>query len=276
MRRRSLLLLLAGSGCRTAPRRPLVFARALVAIAGESAVFDEPRASSCLSELERLADEAEHELAAGGHRSLATVVSELMFGRWGFVREVSDTNLSFVLLPGVLEHRRGSCVGLGTLFLALVDALGGSGAGVMRPGHFYARIQEQAGPRNVELLRSGEAMPDAWYARRFPVPPSAAREYGRPLSRAEVSGVVHYNVGNERRRQRRLPEARAAFTRAIRRFPELSEAHASLGAVEQLLGDLDAAASSYARARQLNPELPGLEQNVALLNSERNVQQAEP
>lgn len=276
MKRRSLLLLLAGSGCRTAPSRPLAFGRTLVAIAGESAGLDDRGASSCLSELERFADEAERALAAAPRPSLAGVLSELMFGRWGFVREVSDTNLGFVLLPGVLEHRRGSCVGLGTLFLALADALGAKASGVMRPGHFYARVQEADGPRNVELLRGGEPMPDAWYAGRFPLPPLATAEYGRPLSRAEVIGVVHYNVGNERRRQHRLQEARAAFARATRHFPELSEAHASLGAVDQLLGDLDSAAQSYARAQQLNPQLPGLQQNVAVLNSERGVRQAQP
>ncbi|HYP90076.1 MAG TPA: transglutaminase family protein, partial [Polyangiaceae bacterium] len=185
-------------------------------------------------------------------------------------------HLDFVLLPGVLERRRGSCVGLGTLFLALADALGRAAWGVMRPGHFYARVQDSGEPRSVELLRAGEAMPDAWYAQRFPVPAVAVAEYGRPLSRAEVMGVVHYNVGNERRRQLRLREARAAFTRAIRDFPDLSEAHASLGAVEQLLGDLESAARSYGRARELNPQLPGVEQNVALLNRERSGRRPDP
>jgi tetratricopeptide (TPR) repeat protein len=76
-------------------------------------------------------------------------------------------------------------------------------------------------------------------------------------------------VGNERRRQLRLAEAKAAFTRATRAFPELSEAHASLGAVEQLLGNLDDAEASYLRARVANPYLPGLEENLALLAEER-------
>ena len=157
-----------------------------------------------------------------------------------------------MLLPSVLEHRRGSCVGLGSLFLALAEVLGWSAAGVLMPGHFYARVREATGARNVELLRAGEAMPDAWYERRFPVPGGSAREYARPLTAQEVLGVVHYDVGNERRRQRRLSEAQAAFARAARAFPDLSEAHASLGAVQHLLGDLPAATASYRRARDAN------------------------
>lgn len=269
MKRRWLLLLLAGSACRGARARELSLGRALVGVAGGPGGTDAAQASWSLSELLRLADEAQRELARTPHRSPAAVLSELIFERWGFVREVTDTNLGFVFLPSVLERRRGSCVGLGTLFLALADALGQSASGVLMPGHFYVRLQEHGQARNVELLRTGEAMPDTWYAQRFPVPGGAAPEYARPLSPAEVLGVVEYNLGNERRRQLRLTDARAAFLRAVQAFPQLSEAHASLGAVEQLLGNLDAAAASYRRARDVNPHLPGVDQNLALLAAER-------
>ena len=125
-----------------------------------------------------------------------------------------------------------------------------------------------AAPFTRRIPATGEAMPDAWYRQRFPVPGGAAPEYARPLSRAEVLGVVEYNLGNERRRQLRLAEARAAFTRSVQAFPQLSEAHASLGAVEQLLGNLEAAAASYRRAQDVNPHLPGIDQNLALLSAE--------
>jgi regulator of sirC expression with transglutaminase-like and TPR domain len=268
MKRRSLLLLLAGSACRREPGPELGLGRALVAAARQNAQASDEQASFCLAELERLAHGARAELAAAPGRSAAGVLSQLLFERWGFAREVEDRNLGFVFLPSVLEKRRGSCVGLGTLFLALANAVGVTACGVMMPGHFYVRTVERGQARNVELLRGGEAMPDAWYAQRFPVPGGSAHEYARPLSTAEVLGVVDYNLGNERRRQRRLSEARAAFQRAIRAFPELAEAHASLGAVEQLRGNLTGAAASYRRALEANPHLPGLQQNLALLTEE--------
>lgn len=269
MRRRALLLLLASGACRATSGRELSLARALAARARGAGGADEAQASWSVAEVGRLADEAARELSLAPRRPSAAVLSELFFGRWGFVREVTDTKLGFVFLPSVLERRRGSCVGLGTLFLALADALGKPASGVIMPGHFYVRMPEGGQARNVELLRAGEAMPDSWYGQRFPVPGGAAREYARPLSQAEVLGVVEYNVGNERRRQLRLAEARTAFARAVQAFPELSEAHASLAAVEQLLGNLDAAAASYQRARDANPNLPGIEQNLALLAAER-------
>jgi tetratricopeptide (TPR) repeat protein len=222
-----------------------------------------------LVEVTRLVALAQSELATSSGRSPASVLSALIFERWGFVREVEDTNLRYVLLPSVLEHRRGSCVGLGSLFLALADGLRWSAAGVLMPGHFYARVREATGERNVELLRAGEAMPDTWYERRFPIPGGSAREYARALTGSEVIGVVHYDVGNERRRQRRLSEARAAFERATLAFPDLSEAHASLGAVQHLLGNWQAATASYQRARHANPQLPGVTENLVLLEAER-------
>ena len=220
-----------------------------------------------LGELATLAERAaaRHRAGTPGARALC----EVLFQELGFVREVSSTELDFVLLPSVLRQRRGNCVGLGTVYLAVAEALGFRAQGVLRPGHFYARHAAPDAPRNVELLRRGEAMPNAWYDGRFPIPGGGRGYYGRPLASAEVVGVIAYDVGNERRRQQRLPEAERAYARATELFPGFSEAHASLGAARQLLGKDDEAVASYRTARSLNPDLPGLDDNLALLQAER-------
>jgi regulator of sirC expression with transglutaminase-like and TPR domain len=269
MKRRSLLLLLAGTACHGRRSAELALGRELIASARRSSQANDEQAAAGLNELQRLADDARSELALVPRAPAADVLSRLLFERWGFVREVEDEDLAFVFLPSVLKRRRGSCVGLGTLFLALAEAVGVTARGVMMPGHFYVRVVERGPPRNVELLRAGEAMPNAWYSKRFPVQGGVAREYARPLTSAEVIGVVEYNLGNERRRQLRLSEARVAYQRATRAFPDLAEAHASLGAVEQLLGNLAAAAACYEHALEANPNLPGLKTNLALLTEER-------
>jgi tetratricopeptide (TPR) repeat protein len=184
------------------------------------------------------------------------------------VREVDDTDLRFVLLPRVLQSRRGSCVGLGTLYLALGEMLKWPVEGVMLPGHFYVRVREAGRLRNVELLRKGEEMPDAWYESRFPIPGGSADEYARALLPAEVLAIVEYNVGNERRRQGRLADARHAYERAALHFPGFAEAQASLGATLHLLGELEPAQSRYQAARRANPHLPGLDRNIELLERE--------
>jgi len=251
----------------TGAARPTPLADALLALAREWTQDPQADAWSRL-ELDRIAAQVRHALARNPRRSRASALNETVFGTLGFVREVDDPSLRFALLPSVLESRRGSCVGLGSLYLALGERLGWRISGVMVPGHFFVRIDERGVSRNLELLRRGEAMPDAWYRMRFPIPGGAAPAYARPLAPIEVVGVVEYDVGDARRRQGRLIEARRAYDRARRHFPEFAEAHASLGAVAHLLGALDEARAGYEAARHANPHLPGIDHNLEVLESE--------
>ncbi len=269
MKRRALLLAAATAGCRGAARPALPFAQSALGVARLASPLSAADERWCLDELGRLAEFARDARQNTPSASTATVLRELLFGALGFVREVADTDLSFVLLPSVLRSRRGSCVGLGTVYLALCEALDVVARGAMMPGHFYVRVEERGRTENVELLRRGEAMPDTWYGGRFPIPGGQAREYARSLSLRETLGVIEYNLGNERRRRLRLADARDAYTRAVRYFPDFAEAHASLGAVLHLLGELEQAASSYRTARDVNPHLPRVDSNLALLESER-------
>jgi regulator of sirC expression with transglutaminase-like and TPR domain len=244
-----------------------------LAVARRAQVLDPGAERAYWSELGRLtalARAAIHSRGASANPSLNTQLSFLIFERLGFVREVEDTDLRFVLLPNVLRERRGSCVGLGTLYLALTEALEIPAHGVLRPGHFYVRLEQSDQHTNVELLRRGELMPDSWYEGRFPVPGGAAREYGRPLLPDETLGVVEFNVGNQRRRQQRIEDARQAYARAVEHFPDFAEAHASLGTALHLLGRLDEAAASYRTAKRVNPHLPRVEDNLSLLELERS------
>ncbi|HVW27590.1 MAG TPA: transglutaminase family protein [Polyangiaceae bacterium] len=201
--------------------------------------------------------------------SRAEALNSVVFGELGFVREVNDSDLRFVSLSSVLQSRRGSCVGLGTLYIALGELLGWPVEGVMVPGHFYVRVVDDGDERrNVELLRRGEEMPDAWYAARFAVPGRGAPEYARALSPKEVLAVVEYDVGRERIWQGRLSEARRVLRRATALFPAFAEAHASLGEAAQLLGALDEARGSYLAARRENPDLPGVQANLELVGLE--------
>lgn len=262
--RRTLLLLAATAACRRSDK-PWSLARALLSVASAAGEAAGPDDATVIDELGRIADGA-RKFAREGDPSVAII--RVLFDQLGFEREVESTDLRFVLLPSVFRERRGSCVGLGTLYLALGEALGFEANGVLMPGHFYVRQTSPGAPRNVELLRRGEAMSDAWYPQRFPMPSGTGGYYAAPLTREQVLGVLEYNIGNERRRQQRYVEAEAAYTRAVRRFASFAEAHASLGAMQHLHGNLRSAAASYGTARQLNSKLSGLDANIAMLDAE--------
>ena len=273
MNRRSLLLGLAACACHRSKAPPLFFARAALKLARDAGQASLQQERASITELCRITALAEAELKKAPGAPSGLVLSQLLFEQLGFAREVTNSDLRFVLLPDVLRDRRGNCVGLGSLFLALSQALGWTAHGVLMPGHFYVRLEDHGQARNIELLHRGEAMPTEWYSGRFPVPGGSAREYGRPLTEPETLGVIAYDVGNERRRQLRFEEARQAYLHASQLFPEFAEAHASLGATLQVLGKLDEAAASYQTARSMNPHLPGVDRNVAILEDERRASQ---
>ncbi len=258
-------------GCRGSIRAPPVPSRVQSLVEVGREFYEVTPADVEWSEIElvRIADQVRKATQAEPGLGASVALRQTIFGALGFSREVDDTDLRFVLLPSVLRSRRGTCVGLGTLYLALGEILNVPVEGVMRPGHFFVRFRDGSSLRNVELLHLGEEMPDAWYETRFPIPGGNPREYARALSLNEVQGIVEYNIGNERRRQGRLVVAERAYERAIESFPDLAEAQASLGATLHLLGKLDGAEEHYRAALVANPDLPGLDANIEVLERER-------
>jgi regulator of sirC expression with transglutaminase-like and TPR domain len=216
--------------------------------------------------LASIATRVEQRLKAGmaPPQALNTVV----FDELGFAREVDDKDPRFMRLPVVLAGHRGSCLGLAALYLALGERLGPAHnftvEGVLVPGHFFVRV---AG-HNVELLRKGEELPESWYRQRYDVPEKDAPEYLRPLSPPEVLAVFDYNVGNDLRLQGRFVEAAVAYRRAVGAFPQLAEAYASLGLIRHLTGALKEAEQAYVAAQKVNPHLPGLDKNLAVVREE--------
>jgi regulator of sirC expression with transglutaminase-like and TPR domain len=199
-------------------------------------------------------------------------LNAVVFGELGYEREIESRDPRFFRLPSVIAQRRGSCLGLGALYLALGERLGVALDGVMVPGHFFVRRRSSstdATARNVELLRRGEAMPDDWYRGKYGPWPATTDEYLRPLAVWEVAAVHWFNAGNFLRAGRDLPRAAIAYARAAADFPAFAEAKASLGAVRQLQGSLGDAEAAYEDAARARADLPGLAENVAVLRRER-------
>jgi regulator of sirC expression with transglutaminase-like and TPR domain len=264
-----LFILLAGLACgrRSGPATPLT--DALLAQGGDPG---DPDGVASRDTLGQAAAQIERVWSARPRARAEEVFAEVVFGKLGFVREVSDQSLAFQRLSEVLARRRGSCYGLAAVYLALAERLGPrhgfTMAGVMVPGHLFVQVRDGEGARNVELLHQGKVEPESWYREKYRPAPGAPA-YLRPLSSAELLAVLDYNSGNDLRRHGRLADAAAAYRRAANAFPGFAEAQASLGLVLQLQGDLTGAQAAYDRARAANPQLPGLDRNLELLRQEQ-------
>lgn len=270
----TLLVMLGVHGCRRAPPAPGPMASMLVGMAAElgDAPADVARAWGVLEDIVARVDKR---LAAQGRGGDAAATVEalnvVVFDELKFEREIARDDPRFFRLASVLGDRRGSCVGLGVVYLAVAERLGVRLDGIMVPGHFFVRVpaHAQTPARNVELLRRGEAMPDDWYRTKYGPWPEDGRAYLRPLTVEEVEAVHWFNLGNHLRATRAPLAAEKAYQRAIAAFPNFAEAHASLGAVRQLVGQVGPAAEAYSAAARIRPDLPGLTGNVERLNQKR-------
>jgi Transglutaminase-like superfamily len=263
MTRLGAALAVAVVGCArpAAQRPPGPFASAVVALAADlGATPDE--VAKAWGEVEAIAGRVQRR---GGDP--VDAMNAVVFGELGYAREIDSDDVRFFRLPSVVADRRGSCLGLGALYVLLGERLGVPLDGIMVPGHFFVRRP----PRNVELLRKGEAMPDDWYRTKYGPWSPGDGEYFRALSPSELVALHWFNVGNHLRAARDLAGAELAYARAAAGFPAMAEAHAGLGAVRQLRGELGDAEAAYAAAARARADLPGLDSNVALLRAEQQL-----
>jgi regulator of sirC expression with transglutaminase-like and TPR domain len=222
------------------------------------------RAFTSLQEIAARVQQRPLRTRADGTDDINTVV----FDDLGFQREIESTASRFFQLSSVLGDRRGSCLGLGALYLAIGERTGVPLDGILLPGHFFVRTRGPGG-HNVELLRRGEAMPDEWYRKKYGPWPEARSAYFRPVTVSELSAIHWYNRGNDLRAAGDLDAAEQAYARAAQEFPGFAEAHASLGAAKQRRGAFAEAEASYRAAARAWPDLPGLAHNLELLQGQR-------
>jgi regulator of sirC expression with transglutaminase-like and TPR domain len=260
MKFRLLLLLIAVllPGCKSSS--PGELTGRLMAISTSAGV---PPADSVGDELDKICDLAEQRTRGKTGHELVEALNLLIFDELGFERQVEDDSIEFMLLPYVVKNKKGSCLGLAALYLAVAERLDLEVRGVLVPRHFFLRYEQ----RNIELLRKGEAMPDQWYQKTWQVP-AGATAYMRPLTEKELLAVFWFNLGNAYRMKGEYQRAEKTYERVIGAFPDFAEAHANLGLVFQLQKDYPGAKQAYQTAKALQPDLPGLAGNLDALKTD--------
>ena len=236
-------------------------------------------------------------------RTLAAL-NRHFFGPDGFAALQDLTTVENTSVAAVLDNRRGTCMGLAIIYLAMAERLGLSAHAVPTPVHLFIRVQLEDSPRNVELLEEGHEIPDDIYRRRNKIAePSIERgvfmrdltdeeviahllsnqaiamsrdgkldealaRYDRALEMAPQLVVAYYNQGIDLMNAGRLEEAIVSFDSAIDLHPNDAQAYNNRGITKARLGDMDGARADWQRALEIQPEMKEAEENLRKLEGD--------
>ncbi|HUW18488.1 MAG TPA: tetratricopeptide repeat protein [Sedimentisphaerales bacterium] len=211
-----------------------------------------------LSRLDDMAFEIRDRLKAAGlptdHRAIR-VINEYLFKELGFasVPEISDPNDLF--LHSVLDKKRGYCLSLSILYLAIAERLGLPVYGVVAPGHFFVRYDDGQVRFNIETTSAGGTADDEHYIEKFKVPQTRRDSiYMQNLNKIQTLGCLLNNLGNTYSEVGNIDSALTALERAVQINPSLAESHMNLGNIYLRKGRVNDAIYEYRSALKIKPD----------------------
>ena len=160
----------------------------------------------------------------------------------------------------MLERKRGHCLGLTTLLVALGERLGIPLHAVSLPGHVFCRYDDRREVLNLETTLAGAEWSDARYVRRArpqlvtdaEVSPELIAQLLEPLDARGLLVEILNNRGNDFWRRGRQEDAARDLIRATRARPDFARGHAGKGFLALCRGELDIALVELARALELD------------------------
>jgi tetratricopeptide (TPR) repeat protein len=215
-------------------------------------------------EIARLADRMRPEVAGAiDSDQVVRAFRRVLLVEERFTYDKSSANPGNYLLESVLAHRKGNCLGLSLLYLAIADRLGVPFRGVYVPSHCFVRYEGNGGRENVEFAEGGASWEDDRYRKEFRISPG--RPYLRSLSHAEMLGVFLKTLGAGYSQKGREEDALRLYDEAAGFNPGLPDVYYNAGVSLQKLGRLDEAAGKYRRALDLDPGMAAARDNLSIL-----------
>ncbi|HYF47786.1 MAG TPA: tetratricopeptide repeat protein [Planctomycetota bacterium] len=190
----------------------------------------------------------------------AEVLAKFIFEEEKFTTPKKDDAEAF-LLSDVMKNRRGNCLGLSVLCLALAEEAKFTLHPVPVPsrsgaGHMLVRFVEGTAIRNFDPGERGAERPNSYYEKEFKLT-AADLKSGYVLSNAgkrDVLFTLLINLGGAHIEARRAADAVPLLKAALNMRADLPAAHSNLAAARLILGDTAAAEKSYNEALKLDPK----------------------
>ncbi|MHC4955209.1 MAG: PA14 domain-containing protein [Planctomycetota bacterium] len=181
----------------------------------------------------------------------ADAFRRLMFEAEKFESVKSLDSAEHLHLDSVLRSKKGYCLSLSVVALAVAEMVGAPLFGVAMPNHFFVRYDDGKFRRNLELTRKGAALDD--HKLREQVGKlEKDTVYLRNLKPDEVTAYLLHNRGYVALLRKRHALAKADFEAAIKIQPGIGEAHRNLGVVLGEQKSWKEAKRAFIRAINLN------------------------
>ena len=222
----------------------------------------------------RRLDEMAREVRArvGGERDARKVVTALthyIFAERHYTYISIEKSNTAWLLHSLLDRKRGNCLGLSTLYLALLERLGVPCSGVAltsqagRGGHQFVRYRAAGRWVNLEATTGGPRA-DSDYLTQYPVPNTdAARSFFmRNLTKKQYVGMLLTHLGDLFRRRHQLREAEQVCSRAAEINAKDPRTWTRLGEIQRDQKKWSEAAEAYSRSVAIDPSDPGSWHNL--------------
>ena len=163
--------------------------------------------------------------------------------------------LEYSALPRVIENKKGNCLGLSLLYLALAERLGLPFYAVAVPKHIFIRYDDGKKRINIETTDKGRAYEDSDYEEKFMLHPTYRNYnfYLRNFVKREAIGLFLNNLGGTYYEKGMYDQAISRHKKAIEINPNDPEAHYGLGLTYWHKGMHHEAIAELKEAIKINP-----------------------
>jgi tetratricopeptide (TPR) repeat protein len=192
------------------------------------------------------------------------IINEYLFEELGYKAVDNADDPCNLFLDAVMNKKKGYCLSLSILYLAIGERIGLPVYGVVVPGHFFVRYDDGTRQFNIETTSNGNSTTDDYYLTKFKVPSQGyGGIYMRKLTNTETLSCFLNNLSNVHQAGGDIDAAMADLETAIRIAPGLGTVHSNLGNIYARKGWMDKAMYEYDMAIRLDPCEPKAYHNRA-------------
>lgn len=180
-----------------------------------------------------------------------------VFKSWDIGFDPRDTVTETLLPHLVFRNRKGACLGVSLIILMLAEKLGCPVYGVMLPGHFFCRYDNNGLRINIEPNRQGCDHPDDYYRKRYPGEHHPGYSLAS-LDKKAIIGILCYNAGALCLKRKDYDAAIVFYRESMRRVPGFTEAKGNCAVAYAKKNNLDSALALFDELFIAHPDMVNL------------------